>query len=41
MQSLKAGMVTIGLDSPLQDVAIGSVLVFVVGIDTVLQRRAR
>jgi D-xylose transport system permease protein len=41
MQSLKAGMVTIGLDSPLQDVAIGSVLVFVVGLDTILQRRAK
>ena len=41
MQSLKAGMVTVGLDSPLQDVAIGSVLVFVVGLDTILQRRAK
>ena len=41
MQSLKAGMVTIGLDSPMQDVAIGSVLVFVVGLDTVLQRRSK
>jgi len=34
-------MVTIGLDSPMQDVAIGSVLVFVVGLDTVLQRRSK
>jgi len=41
MQSLKAGMVTVGLDSPMQDVAIGSVLVFAVGLDTVLTRRAR
>jgi D-xylose transport system permease protein len=41
MQSLKAGMVTIGLDSPMQDVAIGSVLVFVVGLDTILRRRGR
>jgi D-xylose transport system permease protein len=41
MQSLKSGMVTIGLDSPLQDVAIGSVLVFAVGLDTVFQRRAK
>jgi len=41
MQSLKAGMVTIGLDSPMQDVAIGSVLVFVVGLDTIAQRRSR
>jgi D-xylose transport system permease protein len=41
MQSLKAGMVTIGLDSPMQDVAIGLVLVGAVGLDTILQRRAR
>jgi D-xylose transport system permease protein len=41
MQSLKAGMVTVGLDSPMQDVAIGSVLVFVVGIDAFVQRRSR
>lgn len=41
MQSLKAGMVTIGWDSPMQDVAIGAVLVFFVGIDTVIRRRAR
>ena len=41
MQSLKAGMVTVGLDSPMQDVAIGSVLVFVVGLDTVVHRRSK
>jgi D-xylose transport system permease protein len=41
MQSLKAGMVTIGLDSPMQDVAIGCVLIFAVGLDTIVQRRAR
>jgi D-xylose transport system permease protein len=41
MQSLKAGMVTVGLDSPMQDVAIGTVLVFAVGLDTIAQRRAR
>jgi D-xylose transport system permease protein len=41
MQSLKSGMVTIGFDSPLQDVAIGSVLVFAVGLDTIVQRRAK
>ncbi len=40
MQSLKAGMVTIGLDSPMQDVAIGTVLVSVVGLDMILRRRA-
>jgi D-xylose transport system permease protein len=41
MQSLKSGMVTIGVDSPMQDVAIGSVLVLAVGIDTVLRRRVK
>ncbi len=41
MQSLKSGMVTVGLDSPLQDVAIGSVLVLAVGIDTIAQRRSK
>jgi D-xylose transport system permease protein len=41
MQSLKSGMVTVGYDSPLQDVAIGCVLVFAVGLDTVLQRRSK
>jgi D-xylose transport system permease protein len=40
MQSLKAGMVTVGLDSPMQDVAIGGVLVFAVGLDTAIRRRA-
>jgi D-xylose transport system permease protein len=40
MQSLKAGMVTVGLDSPMQDVAIGAVLVFAVGLDTIVRRRA-
>lgn len=41
MQSLKSGMVTINVDSPLQDVAIGTVLVFAVGIDTIIRRRAK
>jgi D-xylose transport system permease protein len=41
MQSLKAGMVTVGLDSPMQDVAIGGVLVFAVGLDTIVRRRAK
>jgi D-xylose transport system permease protein len=40
MQSLKSGMVTIGLDSPMQDVAIGSVLVFAVGLDTIARSGA-
>ena len=41
MQSLKSGMVTIGVDSPMQDVAIGSVLVLAVGMDTVIRRRVK
>ena len=41
MQSLKSGMVTINVDSPMQDVAIGSVLVFAVGLDTIIRRRAK
>jgi D-xylose transport system permease protein len=41
MQSLKSGMVTIGVDSPLQDVAVGSVLILAVGIDAFLSRRAK
>jgi D-xylose transport system permease protein len=41
MQSLKSGMVTIGVDSPMQDVAVGSVLILAVALDTVIQRRAR
>jgi D-xylose transport system permease protein len=41
MQSLKSGMVTIGWDSAMQDVAIGSVLVIAVGLDTILRRRVK
>jgi D-xylose transport system permease protein len=41
MQSLKSGMVTIGVDSPLQDVAVGSVLIGAVALDTIIQRRAK
>jgi len=40
MQSLKSGMVTIGVDSPMQDVAVGSVLIIAVAVDTIMQRRA-
>jgi D-xylose transport system permease protein len=32
-------MVLVGLDSPLQNIVIGIVLVFAVGIDTVYRRR--
>jgi D-xylose transport system permease protein len=41
MQSLKSGMVTIGVDSPMQDVAVGCVLIFAVALDTIIQRRAK
>ena len=40
MQSLKSGMVTIGVDSAMQDVAVGSVLILAVAMDTIMQRRA-
>ena len=39
MQSLQSGMVLLGLDAPLQNIVIGIVLVFAVGIDTVYRRR--
>ena len=41
MQSLKSGMVTIGVDSPMQDVAVGTVLILAVALDSVIQRRAK
>jgi D-xylose transport system permease protein len=39
MQSLQSGMEMMGLDSPLQNIVIGIVLVLAVGIDTVYRRR--
>jgi len=39
MQSLSSGMVLIGVDTSLQDIVVGVVLVSAVGIDTVLRRR--
>jgi D-xylose transport system permease protein len=41
MQSLASGMVLIGVDTSLQDIVVGVVLVTAVGIDTVLRRRRR
>jgi len=41
MQSLRSGMVLLRVDSPIQDIVVGSVLVIAVGIGTVLRRRAR
>jgi D-xylose transport system permease protein len=40
MQSLQSGMVLIGVGAPLQDVALGVVLVLAVAIDTIYRRRA-
>jgi D-xylose transport system permease protein len=41
MQSLQSGMVLIGIDSPLQAIVVGLVLVFAVWLDTLYRRRAK
>jgi D-xylose transport system permease protein len=41
MQSLQSGMVLIGIESPMQSIVVGSVLVFAVWIDTIYQRRTK
>jgi len=40
MQSLQSGMVLIGLDSPLQSIVVGAVLVLAVWLDTLYRRQA-
>lgn len=40
MQSLTSGMILIGVDTAMQDIVVGVVLVSAVGIDTVVRRRA-
>jgi D-xylose transport system permease protein len=40
MQSLQSGMVLLGVDTPLQNIVVGAVLVAAVGIDTVYRRRS-
>jgi len=40
MQSLQSGMVLIGVDSPLQSIVVGLVLVFAVWLDTLYRRKA-
>ena len=40
MQSLQSGMVLLGVDSPLQSIVVGVVLVIAVGIDTFYRKRA-
>ena len=39
MQSLQSGMVLLGVDTPLQNIVVGIVLVGAVGIDTIYRRR--
>ena len=41
MQSLQSGMVLLKVDTPIQDVVVGVVLVTAVGLDTIARRRAR
>ena len=41
MQSLQSGMVLMGLDSPLQSIVVGLVLVFAVWLDTLYRNRAQ
>lgn len=40
MQSLSSGMVLLGLDTPLQNIVVGLVLVVAVWLDTIYRRRA-
>ena len=40
MQSLQTGMVLMGLDSPLQNIVVGIVLVLAVFVDTLYRKRA-
>ncbi|MEM6665986.1 MAG: sugar ABC transporter permease, partial [Pseudomonadota bacterium] len=39
MQSLQSGMVLMGVDTPLQNIVVGAVLVFAVWLDTLYRRR--
>ena len=40
MQSLQSGMLLLGVDTPVQNVVVGAVLVIAVGLDTLSRRRA-
>jgi len=40
MQSLQSGMVLVGVDAPVQDIAVGVVLVVAVALDTLYRKRA-
>jgi D-xylose transport system permease protein len=39
MQSLRSGMLLLNVDSPVQDIVVGIVLVAAVGVDSYLRRR--
>jgi D-xylose transport system permease protein len=41
MQSLQSGMVLLGVDTPLQNIVVGAILVFAVGVDTVYRQRTK
>lgn len=41
MQSLATGMILMGVDSPLQNIVVGAVLVFAVFLDTLYRRRTQ
>ena len=41
MQSLQTGMVLIGFDAALQNIVVGSVLVFAVWVDIIYRKRAK
>jgi len=40
MQSLRSGMLLLRVDSPIQDIVVGTVLVAAVGLDTIVRRRS-
>jgi D-xylose transport system permease protein len=41
MQSLQSGMILLGVDTPLQSIVVGAVLVVAVGLDIIYRRRAQ
>ncbi len=41
MQSLQSGMVLVGVEAPVQDIAVGVVLVLAVSLDTIFKRRPK
>ena len=41
MQSLRSGMVLMGVDTPLQNIVVGAVLIVAVWLDTIYRQRAK